>query len=130
MHILDYIEGLPDNPQGALMKYLHHFLSSYPELNTKVMFSTPFYTRNRWMIYLNKLKDGSLEVCFVQANQFSKHKELLDFKKRKQVAGITYCNKEEVNADVLNQLIMEAFDTDDRLKRTSKRYIKRPKTGR
>lgn len=116
MHILDYIEELPDTPQSELMKYLHHFLSSYQELNVKVMFTTPFYTRNKWMIYLSKQKDGSIEVCFVQAIQFKKYQELLDFKKRKQVGGITYSSIQDISEDVLDLLISEALVTDERIK--------------
>ncbi len=126
MHILDYIEELPNNPQSELMKYLHHFLSSYSELNVKVIFTTPFYTRNKWVIYLSKQKDGSIEVCFVQAIQFKKHQELLDFKKRKQVGGITYWKPKDINEETLDILISEALATDDRLKSPSKKPKKKP----
>lgn len=128
MHILDYIENLPNDPQSELMKYLHHFLSSYPELNVKVMFSTPFYTRNKWMIYLNKLKDGKLEVCFVQAVQFKNHLELLDFKKRKQVGGITYSRVEDIDEEVLDLLVSEAISTDERIKSPLKKTKKKSGT--
>jgi hypothetical protein len=126
VHILDYIEDLPNDPQSELMKYLHHFLSSYPELNVKVMFSTPFYTRNKWMIYLNKLKDRSIEVCFVQAIRFKEHRELLDFKKRKQVGGIAYFTVEDINEEVLDLLIAEAINTDDRLRSPAKKNNNKP----
>jgi hypothetical protein len=121
MHILDYLEALPNSPQAELMKYLHHFISSYPNIQSKVMFSTPFYTRHRWMIYSSKQKNGSIELCFVNARWFSQHLELLDFKKRKQVAGIAYSTVEEVDEQVLDLLIQEAIATDDRLRPKSKR---------
>lgn len=121
MHILDYLEKLPDTPQAGLMKYLHHFIASYPDVKSKVMFSTPFYTRHRWMIYSSKQKDGSIELCFVNAISFQHHLELLDFKKRKQVAGINYRTVSDVDEEVLDLLIQEALATDDRLKPKSKK---------
>jgi hypothetical protein len=123
MHILDYLKKLPETPQSELMKYLHGFISSYPNIQSKVMFTTPFYTRHRWMIYLSKQKDRSIEVCFVNARWFAKHLEWLDFKKRKQVAGITYHQVGDVDEEILDMLIQEALSTDDRHKPKSKKEV-------
>ena len=90
------------------------------------MFSTPFYTRNKWLIYLSKQKNGSIEICFVHAILFENHRELLDFKKRKQVGGITYTTIQEMNEDVLDLLVQEALKTDDRFKSPSKKKTHKP----
>jgi alkyl hydroperoxide reductase subunit AhpC len=76
------------------------------------MFSTPFYTGNKWMIYLSKQKNEGLELCFVQAKHFVQHKEWLDFKKRKQVAGITFHYIGDINEEVVDLLITEALRVD------------------
>lgn len=81
------------------------------------MFNTPFYTRRKWLIYLSRMKKGGYEVCFVHANRFTKHIELLDFKKRKQVAGITYQNVSDINEEVLDMLISEAVGVDNTFKK-------------
>jgi hypothetical protein len=112
MHILDYLDELPITPQAEMLRYLHHFISSYPGIQSKVMFSTPFYTGNKWMIYLSKQKNEGLELCFVQAKHFVQHKEWLDFKKRKQVAGITFHYIGDINEEVVDLLITEALRVD------------------
>jgi hypothetical protein len=121
MHALDYLDQLPNSPEGKIFRFLHHLLSTYPEINTRIHFNTPFYTRHRWMVYVSGLKKGGVEICFVQASLYSKHQELLDFKKRKQVGGITYFKVEEIDVKVIDLLMTEAIETDEKTKPKSKK---------
>ena len=116
MHVLDYLEKLPETEEGKIFHYLHNLISTYPGMKSKVMFNTPFYTRNRWLCYLSAEKKGGVELGFVYANQFKKHIELLDFKKRKQVASITYYYVKDINAELLDLLMNEALEVDERIK--------------
>ena len=116
MHVLDYLEKLPETEEGKIFHYLHNLISTYPGMKSKVMFNTPFYTRNRWLCYLSSQKKGGIELCFVYANRFQQHFELLDFKKRKQVAGITYHNLKDIKEKVLDMLMKEALEVDERIK--------------
>jgi len=125
MHILDYIENLPNNSQSDTIKYLHQFIASYPDIKSKIMFTTPFYTRNKWLMYSNKLKNGTVELCFVNAKLFTNHLEYLDFKKRKQVAGITYKQVTDIDENVVDLLINEAIRVDNLFKSTFKKITKR-----
>lgn len=112
MHILDYLEQMPDTNEARLFHYLHNLISTYPGISSKVMFNTPFYTANKWMCYLSLQKKGGVELCFVHAKWFNNHLEHLDFKKRKQVAGIFYKTVDEIDADVLDKLMVEALRVD------------------
>lgn len=112
MHILDYLETRPDSDETALMWYFHNLLTTYPELTPVIHFNTPFYTANRWLCYVSLQKKGGIELCFVHANKFENHLEYLDFKKRKQVAGITYKNTGEINEEIIDILMQEALTVD------------------
>lgn len=120
MHILDYLEKIPETEEGKIVHYLHNLISSYPGIITKVHFNSPFYTKNRWVCYLGIKKTGGVELGFVMANQFSKHLVppwmTLDFKKRKQVAGITYYKVEDIDVEIIDLLMQEALLVDDRMK--------------
>lgn len=123
MHVLDYLEKLPETKEGKIFRYLHNLISTYPDMKSKIMFNSPFYIRNRWVCYLSAKKKGGVELCFVYANMFQQHFELLEFKKRKQVAGITYYKVEDINVEVLDMLILEALAVDERIKPKKKRKI-------
>jgi uncharacterized protein YdhG (YjbR/CyaY superfamily) len=123
MHILDYLEKIPATEEGKIFHYLHNILSTYPDIVPKVHFNTPFYTRNRWLAYLSTQKKGGVELCFVHANQFSKHLKKLDFKKRKQVGGITYLKVEEINVDMVDKLMQEALKVDEKIIPVAKRRL-------
>lgn len=121
MHILDYLEKLPNTGDGKIFHRLHSLLSTYPGIVSKIHFNTPFYTKYRWLAYVSSQKGGGVELCFVQANQFQHHVELLDFKKRKQVAGILYWNVDDIDAEIIDLLMQEALMVDERIKSRSKK---------
>ncbi len=121
MHILEYLEKIPETEEGKIFQYLHNILSTYPDIVPKVHFNTPFYTRNRWMAYLSTQKNGGVELCFVHANRFTQHLEHLDFKKRKQVAGIYYQTEKDIEIDVVDKLMQEALKVDDSIKPKGKK---------
>lgn len=79
------------------------------------MFNTPFYTANKWMCYLSIQKKGGVELCFVHAKWFNAYLELLDFKKRKQVAGIFYSRVEDIDEVIIDQMVVEAIRVDNEL---------------
>lgn len=115
MHLLDYLEKMPDTNEARLFHYLHNLISTYPGITGKVMFNTPFYTAKKWMCYLSLQKKGGVEVCFVHAKWFNAHLEHLDFKKRKQVAGIFYQTVEDIDEVVLDKLLVEALSVDEKM---------------
>lgn len=117
---LDYIYQL-EGDQQEMMLHLHELLTSYPEVHGKIRYKIPFYYRKSWICYLNPLKDGGVELAFTRANELSNEQGLLDFKERKQVAGITFTKVGDIQDDVLHEIFQEALLLDEEVNYASKR---------
>jgi len=120
MTCLDYIELL-EGEQRDIMLALHEFITSFPQVTCKIRFKIPFYYRKTWICYLNPLKGGGVELCFVRANELSNEQGLLDFKDRAQVAGVSFFKVGDIDETVLLEVFQEAFVLDDEVKYASKR---------
>lgn len=85
---------------------------SYPNLRDKISFKIPFFYGKTWICYTNILKKGGVELAFVRGNELSNAQGVLDFKKRKQVGGITYHSSNEIDYEILAEILNEAIDLD------------------
>ena len=121
MEAQDYIYNLEDANQQAIFQYLHDVLISYPSIETKIRYKVPFYFCKNWICYLNPKKESSVELVFLRANEFSHTTPFLDFKDRKQVAGIIYHALSDINEEILHQVLEEALMIDDMIPYASKR---------
>lgn len=117
--ILDYISERPQKEQDLLL-YLHNILMHYPGMTCKLRYKIPFYYRKSWICYINPVKTGGVELAFTRANEMVDEQGALDFKSRKQVAGIEYARVKELNDAVLHTLINEAILLDDTVPYQSK----------
>lgn len=117
---LDYIYQL-EGDQQEMMLQLHELLTSYPEVSGKIRYKIPFYYRKSWICYLNPLKDGGVELAFTRANELSNEQGLLDFKNRKQVAGIAFAKVGDINENILHEIFQEALLLDEEVNYASKR---------
>lgn len=116
----DYIAGI-DDPQRTLMQRLNQLIMNQFDLESKIRFRIPFYYNKSWVCYLNPIKNGGVELCFLRANELGDPEGLLDFKDRKQVAGISYFRSEEIISRSPLQLLHEALILDETVKYQSKR---------
>jgi len=114
-----------EGEQQAIMLHLHELLTSYPEVRGKIRYNIPFYDRKSWICYLSPLKDGSVELAFTRANELSNEQGALDFKGRKQVAGITYATMKDIKEGVLHEILQEALLLDEEVAYASKRSSKK-----
>jgi len=103
-------------PQQSIMQYLHELLLSHPEMNCKIRYKIPFYDRKSWICYLNPTKDEGVELAFTRANELSNEQGLLQFRGRKQVAGIIFHTLEEIPEETLLEVIQEALLLDEEVK--------------
>jgi hypothetical protein len=53
-----------------LALFLHRFLKSFDGVNSSIKYGIPFYTRNKWICYINCPKTGGIDVTFLRANKF------------------------------------------------------------
>lgn len=110
--ILTYIHSKPA-AQSALLQHLHQIVSQHPKIQGKISYSLPCYKIKSPVCHLNPFKDGSVEIVFWRARELSNESGVLDFKDRKRMAGITYSSIEEVDEEVLNQVLHEAYLLDE-----------------
>ena len=89
------------NPQRDLLLALHQLLLTYPNIKPKIRYRIPFYDQNKWICYLNPLKNGGVELAFVRANEMPEIADLLNRKSRSQIAGIDIV---ELNENVLKTI--------------------------
>lgn len=97
-----------------------------PGMTFKIRYNIPFYYRKTWICYLNPVKRNGVELAFIRANELSNDHGVLDFKERKQVAGITFYDKSEMNMELLRPVIQEAILLDDTVPYTYKKSKKNP----
>jgi len=123
--IQDFIYELENN-QRDIMQYLHDLMLTFPDLTGKIRYKVPFYYRKSWMYYMNPQKEDTVELCFLRGNELSNVQDLLDFKDRKQVGGITFASVQDIKTieEPLFELLQEVFLLDDTVPYASKRKKK------
>lgn len=112
MSCLEYIEAR-DGEQQRILLVLHELITSLPQVTDKIRYKIPFYDRKSWVCYLNPLKEGGVELCFLHGNELSNEQGLLDFKGRKQVAGISYFAVSDIREEPLLEILQEALLLDE-----------------
>lgn len=111
-----------DDERREILYFLHDLiLSHFPEMEAKIRYRIPFYFRKSWICYLNPVKPAGVELVFTRANELSNAQGLLDFKDRKQVAGITFTAIPDTIIESLLEVLAEAVLLDDEKKYASKR---------
>ena len=102
--------------QKQIITCLHEIIESFQGIISKIRYKVPFYYKKSWFCYVNSIKNSdSVELCFVRANEMSNELNLLDFKDRKQVAGVTiasFTTLIELEKEI-RYLIQEAIILDD-----------------
>lgn len=101
--------------QKQVMMYLHTILEGL-NLESKIRYRVPFYFGKSWICYLNPKKDDQVELAMLRGNELSNSQGILDFKDRKQVAGITIAKVEEIPFEKLQEVLQEAILLDETVK--------------
>jgi hypothetical protein len=90
---------------------IHELILNQGEVACDLRWSLPFYGFNKWQIYLNPLKAGGLECCFMNARFLPAAEATLFWRKRSRVAGLKF-PEECQDPYVLLALIQETFIRD------------------
>lgn len=97
-----------------IFEHLHQLLSEEIGLEPKLRFNCPFYFNRSWICYLNLSKAGGAELAFTRGNELSNEQGVLDFKGRKQVAGMDFHSVQEVisSREKILEIVHEALILD------------------
>ena len=99
--------------QKEILEFLHHYILKYDsEIYCKLRYGVPFYNKRSWVCYLNPVGKDKIEIAFTRANELKENIHFLEFGKRKQVAGITIHNMEDIPLNVLKKVLEEALLLD------------------
>ena len=121
----DYIHACENVQQRAILTILHDLISEVPGIAFKLRYGIPFYYRKSWICYLNPIKKTGIELAFLRGNELSNEQGILDFKGRKQVAGVNLYDPKEIPLIAINEILQEALLLDEQVKYASKRSKKK-----
>lgn len=69
---------------------LHELILKQGEISCDLRWSLPFYGYHKWQIYMNHLKTGGLECCFMNAKSLPSAESTLFWRGRARVAGLRF----------------------------------------
>lgn len=112
MSIFNEFIGKLDNTElEEVANTLREEIMNYPNIKLLKKFNLPFFYGNTWLCYLNLIKKKEIELCFVRARELSS-KELLNFKERVMVAGLSYKTKSDIDLGILKLMLEETIELD------------------
>ena len=111
---LDFIYQ-KEGEQQAILLTLHELITSLPEISSRLRYKIPFYDRHSWICYLNPVGKQGVELSFTRGNQLSNVQGLLRAKGRKQVRGILYEHRSDIDQDLLLEVLQEALLLDEEM---------------
>ena len=109
--VVNYIENC-DSYLQEIMFTLHDVFVNDFGLTPKIKFRIPFYYGKTWVVYLHPLKKGGMELCYTRATLFEDPTGLLEFKGRKQIAGITITKLSEMPMEAIFAITKVALELD------------------
>jgi len=104
-----------EGEEREIASYLHDLLTERYGMTYKLRYRIPFYDVKKWLCYISPQKKGGIELCFLHGRWMADIQGALDAKDRTQVYGITYHKLEEINEEVLEVLIADALEMDEKL---------------
>jgi hypothetical protein len=103
----EYIEQLDEENKGVANFIRQRLHALIPSVEERFSFKIPFYHYFGMFCYINKVK-GGIELCFCRGRELSEMYELLDLKKRKMIAGITFKGLKDDKLAMVDVLISGA----------------------
>ena len=107
--------------------FLREEIMQHPHIKIQKKFNLPFFYGKTWVCYVNGIKKRKkitgIELCFVRGRELPS-KELLDFKDRVMIGGLTFQKVADIDMGVLKLLLEEAMILDHEKPYT---FVKRKK---
>jgi hypothetical protein len=110
--LTDFYTDLPDG-QRATAEYLRDLiLRTHPGISERLNWGVACFHLNMWMIYLNPLKSGAIDLCFFQGLHLTDEDGLLDSRDRKTIKSVVVIAPGAIREDALLALIYEAVEVN------------------
>lgn len=116
----DYIYS-KEGSQREVLLFLDDLLTVTYGLESKIRYKVPFYYGKSWICYLNPIKDDKIELAFLRGNELANSLKILNFKDRKQVAGIEFESMDSIDIITMKLVMEEAIFLDETVPYQSKR---------
>lgn len=114
-----YLHRLPDNELELAVTLRDWLLRLDANISERLRYGIPFFDYHGWMCYINPLKDGGIDFCFLDGMLIERHGHLLDARGRKTVKSLVLKSPDDLNFDVLHPLMQEAMQLRLRKKKKS-----------
>lgn len=101
-----------EGEQQRILIHLHSILHGHHGLSPVLKHKIPFYEGQKWICYLNPIKNDGVELAFIRGNELSNRHGLLTDKNRKQVMGIEISSVETSPDEAIESSIIEAIELD------------------
>jgi hypothetical protein len=86
--IASLIASLPQE-QGRIAQEIRALaLAAHPSVTEGYRYRVPFFKAANWFCYLNPLKNGAMDLCFLQGQELADPDGLLEARDRKLVSSI------------------------------------------
>lgn len=117
------VESFIDNLEAEereISLYLHEILTEQLQLSCKLRYGIPFYDQYRWLCYINPLKKGGIELCFIHGRWMDDLHDVLQAADRKQIKGITIKKLDDIDEHILLDVLDDAIAIDVKFKNVKK----------
>ncbi len=106
--LIDYADHW-NSDQSAMIRLVHELWLDLPGVTGKLRYKIPFYYRTTWMAYTQAAAGGGVEIAFIRGKDLIGLGHNLDFKCRKQIAGITFYNLKQMDIPEVKAMMMDAY---------------------
>lgn len=117
-----FIDDLEDESTRELVYAINEIiLNSHPAIHSKIRFKIPFYFLHSWICYINPLKTGGIEWCFIHGQRLEDPHDILQSKDRIMIAGIEVKEPEDLNNEAVLDILYTAIEYDKQLAEKKKK---------
>ncbi len=101
-----------EDPEKEIMIILHDLFLEMG-LVPKIRFKIPMYYHQSWICYVNPLKKGGVELCFLHGYKLDDPSGILDSKGRKIVCGISIRNPNQIAIKEISEFVLQSLNIEN-----------------
>ena len=113
----DFIDDLSSDTTREIVLVIDGLIKdTHPAIHSKLRYNIPFYYLHSWFCYINPLKTGGVEWCFIHGKKLDDPGGLLNSKERKMIAGIEITHRDEAFHENVMSILYSAIEYDTKMK--------------